>query len=228
MLNYKIDPKLLAAYVPSGTELDLWNGKNYISVVGFRFLNTRVLGVPIPFHRHFEEVNLRFYVRRRASEGWRRGVVFIKELVPRMAIAWTARTFYNEPYLALPMSHQIDISDSGEIKSAKYSWQFNGKHNHMRLVVGGQAQTLREGSEQEFITEHYWGYTAQRNGSTLEYQVEHPPWRVWEAAKTELHCDIAGLYGDVFCDALSSPPASAFLVEGSAVTVRRGVRLNHK
>ena len=228
ILNYEVDPKILHPFVPKGTELDLWNGKNFVSVVGFRFLNTRVLGRPIPFHRNFEEVNLRFYVRRKAPEGWRRGVVFIKELVPRLAIAWTARTFYNEPYLALPMSHQIGTSDSNEIKSARYSWQFNGKPNYLRLVVYGEAQPWRENSEQEFITEHYWGYTGQRHGSTLEYQVEHPRWRVWEAEGAELECDIAGLYGEAFCKALKSPPASAFLAEGSVVTVRKGVRLVSK
>ncbi|MEI6197864.1 MAG: DUF2071 domain-containing protein [Verrucomicrobiota bacterium] len=226
MLNYVVNPKVLAPFVPAGTELDSWAGKNFVSVVGFRFLNTRVLRIPLPFHRHFEEVNLRFYVRRKAPDGWRRGVVFIRELVPRRAIAWTARTFYNEPYLALPMSHRIAAEQ--EIKSARYSWQFNRKENFMSLRVRGEAQPLRAGSEAEFITEHYWGYTAQRDGSTLEYQVEHPRWRVWEAETAELNCDIAGLYGEPFCEPLSAPPASALLAEGSAVTVRAGVRLISK
>ena len=110
-------------------------------------------------------------------------------------------------------------------KSVRYSWWFNGNENFLRLTVRGEAQPLRAGSEQEFITEHYWGYTAQRDGSTLEYQVEHPRWRVWESETAELHCDIAGLYGEQFCEALSCRPASAFLAEGSAVTVRKGVRL---
>ena len=228
MLNYEVDPKTLASCVPNGTELDLWNGKNFVSVVGFLFQKTRVLGIPVPFHHNFEEVNLRFYVRRKAPDGWRRGVVFIKELVPRRAIAWTARTFYNEPYTALPMAHRIELADSNEIKSATYSWRFKGNENFLRLVVHGNAQPLRVGSEAEFITEHYWGYTGQRDGSTLEYQVEHPRWRVREAKTAELHCDIAGLYGEQFCAALSSPPASAFLAEGSSVTVRKGVRLISK
>src|SRR5882757_11430055 len=151
MLNYEVDPKILRPFVPNGTELDLWHGKNFVSVVGFRFLNTRVLGCPIPFHRNFEEVNLRFYVRRKAPEGWRRGVVFIKELVPRMAIAWTARIFYNEPYLALPMSHQIEAAQ--DTISASYSWRFNRKLNSIKLLIRGEAQPLAAGSEQEFITE---------------------------------------------------------------------------
>ncbi len=224
MLNYEVDAKILAPFVPTGTELDFWNGKIIASVVGFLFLNTRVRGIPIPFHRNFEEVNLRFYVRRKTSAGWRRAVVFIKKLVPRRAIAWTARTFYNENYAAVPMSHRIE-KVRGEVKSVTYLWRFNGRENSLSLAVRGSAQPLREGSEAEFITEHYWGYSAQRDGTTLEYQVEHPRWRVWEAQEAKLDCDAANIYGEQFWEVLDRPPASAFLAEGSAVIVRKGIRL---
>ena len=227
MLNYEIEPAVLQPLVPVGTELDFWNGKTFVSMVGFNFINTRVRGIPIPFHRNFAEVNLRFYVRRNTAAGARRGVVFIRELVPRRAIAWTARIFYNEPYLTLPMSHQIekDPDRLEEVKSAAYLWRFQGRENFLKLITCGGMQPLAENSEAEFITEHYWGYTSQRDGSTLEYQVEHPRWRIWESQTAELHCDIAGLYGEVFCNALNSSPASAFLAEGSPVTVYKGIRL---
>lgn len=224
MLNYEIEPSALAIYVPRGTELDSWNGKNLISVVGFMFVKTRVFGIPIPLHRDFEEVNLRIYVRRKAKDGWRRGVVFIKEIVPRLAIAVTARIFYNEPYIALPMAHQIE-GEPGSVKSAEYSWRFRGRQNSLKLTTRGEAIPLAEGSEAEFITEHYWGYNAQRDGSTLEYRVEHPRWRVYEVAGAKLDCDVAGLYGPQFCDSLSRRPSSAFLAEGSPVTVHQGSRL---
>jgi uncharacterized protein YqjF (DUF2071 family) len=227
MLNYEVDPGMLAPFLPAGTELDLWNGKALVSVVGFLFQNTRVRGIPIPFHRNFEEVNLRFYVRRKADDDWRRGVVFIKELVPRAAIALIARTFYNENYVALPMSRQIEKSPArpDEIKSAEYGWRINGRQEGLKLITRGNAQPLVAGSEQEFITEHYWGYSVQRDGSTLEYRVEHPRWRVWEAEAAELRCDVAALYGRQYVSALNRPPASAFLAEGSAVKVYQGVRL---
>ena len=224
MLNYEIAPSVLKPYVPDGTELDVWNGRHLVSVVGFRFLRTRVLGIPIPFHRNFEEVNLRFYVRHKANDGWRRGVVFIQEIVPRAAIAFMARTFYNEPYVALPMAHRIE-AESGLLHSAEYSWRFGGRQNSLQLTAQGEAQPLQEGSEAEFITEHYWGYNRQRDGSTMEYRVEHPRWRVWDAESARLECEVAELYGPQFKDSLSRPPASAFLAEGSAVTVSRGVRL---
>jgi hypothetical protein len=227
MLNYEIEPTILAPLVPPGTELDSWNGKNFASIVGFLFQNTRVRGIPIPFHRNFEEVNLRFYVRRKAEDGWRRGVVFIKEIVPRTAIAFVARKFYNEPYVALPMYHQIETSaaQAGETKSSSYFWRFNGNDNYLKLTVLGSPQLLREGSEQEFITEHFWGYSAQRDGSTLEYQVEHPRWRVRDAQTMELNCDVTNLYGRQFNSFLNRPPASAFLAEGSDVKVYKGIRL---
>src|SRR5271170_4000443 len=141
MLNYEIDPMALASFVPAGTELDFWNGKTYVSLVGFLFQDTRVCGIPIPFHRHFEEINLRFYVRRKADDGWRRGVVFIKELVPRKIIAFVARKFYNENYFALPMSHQIEKTQ-GEIESVFYGWRFNGRENFLKVTVNGQAQPV--------------------------------------------------------------------------------------
>jgi uncharacterized protein YqjF (DUF2071 family) len=222
MLNYTMDPKILAPFVPSGTELDFWNGKTFVSVVGFLFKKTRLCGIPIPFHCNFEEVNLRFYVRRKAGNDWQRAVVFIKEIVPRFAIAFTARVFYNEPYIALPMSHQIEAKP---VRFATYCWRFNGKLNFLKIATRENPELPLKGSEPEFITEHYWGCTAQRDGSTLEYRVEHPRWRVAEAETADLNCDVAGLYARQFCHALKQPPSSAFLAEGSAVKVYRGIRL---
>ncbi len=224
MLNYEIDPSALAPFVPAGTELDSWDGKLFVSVVGFLFLRTRVFGIPIPFHRNFEEVNLRFYVRRKSEECWRRGVVFIKEIVPRAAIALAARKLYNEPYVAMPMSHCIEVQ-SGSLRSVEYSWRDADRQNSLKMIVRSQAQLLCEGSEAEFITEHHWGYNAQRDGSTLEYRVEHPRWQIYDVSDAKLNCDVACLYGERFCDSLNRKPSSAFLAAGSAVTVCQGVCL---
>lgn len=224
MLNYDIEPAALAGFVPAGTELDVWNGRTLVSVVGFQFLRTRVRGVPIPFHQNFEEVNLRFYVRRKAEEGWRRGVVFIREIVPRAAIALVARRLYHEPYIALPMGHRIS-GPPGAVTAAEYAWTFRKRRNHLALSLRGPARPLTDGSEAEFITEHYWGYNRQPDGSTLEYRVEHPRWRVYEVAEARLDCDVAGLYGERFRASLGGRPSSAFLAEGSAVRVYQGVRL---
>jgi uncharacterized protein YqjF (DUF2071 family) len=224
MLNYRIDPALLAPFVPAGTELDQWQGATFVSMVGFLFLDTRVLGAGIPFHRDFEEVNLRFYVRRTAEDGVRRGVVFIKEIVPRWAIATTARLFYGEKYVALPMRHDVPLS-GGRPVHAEYDWRHGGAWDRLRVVPAGDAVEAAAGSEEEFITEHYWGYSRQRNGGTVEYRVEHPRWRVWRAAAASLDCRAAELYGPQFAAALASPPSSAFLADGSPVIVYKGVTL---
>jgi uncharacterized protein YqjF (DUF2071 family) len=228
LLNYEIDPGLLQPLVPAGTELDDWRGRTFVSVVGFLFLNTRVLGIPIPFHRNFEEVNLRFYVRRRAPEGWRRAVVFVRELVPRAAIAFTARTVYGEPYAAVPMTHAIEHANGngGQPTRVTYAWRFNGRENRIDLRVQGEARALKPGSQEEFIAEHYWGYTRGRDGATREYRVEHAPWRVWTCADARLDCDAAALYGNQFVDCLNSTPASAYLADGSPVKVFCRLRLS--
>ena len=222
MLNYEIDPALLQPFVPRGTELDSWNGKTFVSMVGFLFLNTRVCGVPIPFHRNFEEVNLRFYVRRKAEDGWRRGVVFVKEIVPRFAIAAVARFVYNERYVSLPMRHVVENHGSGV--SAAYQWRYRNRWHSLSVVTSGEARAIDAGSEEGFITEHYWGYSAQRDGRTVEYRVEHPRWRAWRVKEAKFDCDVAALYGSPFVERLKAEP-SAFLAEGSPVTVYRGLRI---
>jgi uncharacterized protein len=222
MLNYEVDPAVLRPLVPRGTELDAWRGATYVSVVGFRFLSCRVLGVAIPFHTRFTEVNLRFYVRREARGEVRRGVVFVRELVPRAAIAWVARVAYHEPYLAVPMRHVVpDTTDGGRVA---YDWQFGGRWQGLEAVTTGAPALLADGSEEQFITEHYWGYTRQPDGGTIEYRVEHPPWSVWSVSASRLDVDAAALYGDEFVESLSRPPRSVFVADGSALTVFRGER----
>ena len=227
MLQFEVDPHVLRPFVPRGTELDDWHGRMLVSLVGFRFLETRVLGAPIPFHRHFDEVNLRFYVRRRGPEGWRRAVVFLREIVPRLAIAVVARLWYHEPYIALPMRHRItmDRAAEGEMGRVRYEWLHGGQWAHLEVETKGAPTFPVPESEQAFISEHYWGYTAQRDGGCLEYHVGHLPWRVWAVRRASIACDAAGLYGAPFAPVLSASPVSAFLAEGSPVAVFRGRRL---
>lgn len=227
MLNYEVDPAVLVPFVPNGTELDSWRGKTFASMVGFLFLDTRLLGLGVPFHRNFEEINLRFYVRRTVDHERRRGVVFVKEIVPRVAIAWTARFLYNENYVALPTHHAVrpTAETTAAIESVKYAWIFRGKENWLEVVTRGEATPCVEGSEEEFITQHYWGYSSQGNGGTMEYRVEHPPWRIWQSRSCGFECDVENLYGKKFVECLGKNPSSAFLAEGSAVTVYQGLKI---
>jgi len=223
MVNYEVDPVLLAPYVPAGTELDRFDGKAFVSLVGFRFLSTKILGIPIPFHRNFDEVNLRFYVRRRENGVVKRGVVFIQETVPRRAIAAVARLAYNENYRPLPMAHQISLED-GALR-VKYAWRLGSNWNRLAVQAAGVPRDMTDGSAEQFIAEHYWGYSAQSGGGCVEYHVAHPPWRVWDVTHAEFSGDPASLYGAAFAGVLNKPPDSAFLAEGSPVTVYRGKRI---
>jgi uncharacterized protein YqjF (DUF2071 family) len=218
MLNYVVDPQLITPLVPAETEIDFENNETFLSVVGFLFLDTRLLGLPIPLHRDFEEVNLRFYVRRKSADTWRRGVVFIRELVPRPAIALIARAFYGENYVAVPMKHEIEHLD-GNLK-VEYSWRRGRKWESLKMTAAGEAQSIPAGSHTEFITEHYWGYTALRSGCS-EYRVEHPRWKIWNANGFELNANVATLYGEQFAETLSQSPRSAFIADGSPITVQK-------
>ena len=218
VLTFVVDPAIVAPLVPPGTELDYENGETFVSVVGFLFLDTRILGLPIPLHRDFEEVNLRFYVRKKSADTWRRGVVFVRELVPRRAIALVARAFYGENYLALPMKHEIEHVDLR--LSVEYSWRRGRKWESLKMSASGEPQIIPAGSHADFITEHYWGYTCVRAGCS-EYRVEHPRWKIWSAEKFELRAGVAALYGEQFAETLSQPPRSAFIADGSAISVER-------
>ncbi len=222
LLNYVCPRELLEPLVPEGTVLDEWDGHTLVSLVGFLFRDTLVRGIPLPFHRTFEEVNLRFYVRRTTPSGVvRRAVVFIRELVPRLAIATVARYVYNEPYVAVPMSHDVALSaDTGG--SATYSWRYRGHAFSLGAEVSGAAHRATEGSEAAFITEHYWGYTRQRDASTMEYEVEHPAWQVWESRSATFSGPSEHLYGPRFAEVLSPTPRSAFVAVGSHVAVHLG------
>ena len=220
MMNFVVDPAIFAPFVPTGTELDFYEGETFVSVVGFLFLDTRVLGISVPLHRDFEEVNLRFYVKRKSIEGWKRGVVFVRELVPRRAIAAVARVFYGERYAAVPMRHSIVDNESGV--SVRYEWRRGAKWESLAMSANSELTDVTVGSHEEFITEHYWGYTAGRN-VTSEYRVEHPRWKIWNANDASFNADVAKLYGNEFVAPLSATAASQFIAEGSHVQVWRKV-----
>ena len=223
MLNYAVDPALLEPLVPSGTELDQFAGNTYMSLVGFRFLRTRVLGIWIPFHSDFDEVNLRFYVRPKRPGPVRRGVVFIREIVPRYAVAKVAQIAFHENYIALPMRHRIaePVSEGGRVE-AEYRWRHAEKWNVLRVESAGRPALAAEGGLEQFITEHYWGYAAQPGGRCLEYEVAHERWRVWSATAAQFAGDASALYGPQLAACLNREPDSAFLADGSPVTVYTG------
>ncbi|HMX58036.1 MAG TPA: DUF2071 domain-containing protein [Leptospiraceae bacterium] len=224
LVNYEVNPDILAPHVPRGVELDLFGGKCFVSLVGFMFLRTRLLGkLPIPFHTNFEEINLRFYVKRKEGEETRRGVCFLKEIVPRYAIALVARKAYGERYVSHPMSHILDIKNSALAVNGRvvYSWLDEKRHSIGAKCTGNPSYPAA-GSQEHFIIEHYFGYVKSPAGQTVEYRVEHPEWRVLSCKEPRVDVDVARTYGPEFVEPLSKTPASVFVAEGSPVTVRQG------
>jgi len=224
MLNYEVEPSLLSPYVPAGTTLDSFKGRTYLSLVGFRFCHTRLLGyLPIPFHTNFDEVNLRFYVRRKGGGDDRRGVVFIAEVVPRRAIAATARLIYGENYKYLPMRHRIETQRLN--KTAEYQWQVGGQWCTLSAQIIDLPRHPQEGSLEQFITEHYWGYSTQRTGGCVEYHVSHVPWQVWATTRAQFEGEASVLYGRELATVLQRRPDCAFVAGGSPVIVFTGKRV---
>lgn len=219
MANYAVDPELLRPRVPAGTELDLQDGKCFVSLVGFMFLDTRVLGIPVPMHVNFEEVNLRFYIKREAEGETRRAVCFVKEIVPRWAIAAVARGLYGEPYECWSMDHERTE------RTVAYRWSKGGRNNSLSVEIDESIGVPPEGSHGEFIIEHYWGYTGRGNGRVDEYRVEHPKWELFSVKNERIDVDFGAVYGSEFAFLADERPFSVLLAKGSEVAVYKGKQI---
>lgn len=217
LANYEVDPAVLQPYLPYKTELDTFNGICYASLVGFLFKNTRVLGIKIPGHIHFEEVNLRFYVRYKSGDQWKRGVVFVKEIVPKHAISFVANTLYNEKYETRKMEHTWK-QEQGELFT-QYRWKNGSDWFSFSVTSETEAQPIPENSVTEFITEHYWGYNRTGARKTTEYEVTHPKWNAYNVKNYKIEADFAKEYGEAFGFLNHTEPRSVLLAEGSPITV---------
>jgi uncharacterized protein len=219
MANYTVDQTVLLKYLPYATEIDLWKGTCYVSLVGFMFLNTRLKGFSIPFHRNFEEVNLRFYVKHKSLDEWKRGVVFVKEIVPRPAITFVANNLYKEKYETMKMAHVWRTTNNS--LDVEYRWK-KKYWNDFKVHADSSAADISNGSEEEFITEHFWGYTRIDEKTTSEYGVEHPRWQVYPVNSYSIAVDFGNIYGPDFEFLSNQKPVSVFLAEGSEIIVRAG------
>ncbi|NLR65369.1 DUF2071 domain-containing protein [Chitinophaga varians] len=224
MLNFAADANTLRPYLPAHTEPDTWNNIHYVSLVGFLFQDTKVKGIGFPGHRTFEEVNLRFYVRYKDQGQWKRGVVFIRELVPKPLITLVANTLYKENYATHRMSHHWEQPDTDTLR-VRYEWEVAGQTNFLKATASATPQPLVEGSEAAFITEHYWGYTRLDHQTTGEYEVAHPKWDLHPVIDYDYRCHASRLYGPAFAPVLEQAPVSALLANGSPIAVMHGRKL---
>ena len=210
LANYTVDPACLENLIPPGTELDTHEGVCYVSLVAFIFRKTRVIGLPVPFHLNFEEVNLRFYIRPVSDPG-QRAVAFIREIVPSRVIPLISNTLFKEHYVSMRMTHEIGYP------YATYRWGKSLEHR-ISAQIHADAEIPAPGSINEFITEHYHGYTAHPAG-TLHYRVEHPQWQVAEVTDYEIDVDFSSCYGSEFAFLNQQKPANVCYTAGSAVSV---------
>ncbi len=217
MANYAVPPQVLQPYLPNGVELDLFNGKAYVSLVGFLFKNTRLFNIPIPKLGTFEEINLRFYVTRKEDDVVKRGVVFVNETIPYKAVAWMANKLYKEHYTVVPTTHQCDIT--GETKSVQYQWKLKDKWYTIAAEAAAESHAMQPESFEQFIFEHYFGYTKINNITTEEYTINHPSWKINKVLQYTIDCDFETMYGPAFSCLQQATPDSVFLAEGSSVSV---------
>jgi uncharacterized protein len=217
MANYAIDPNILLPYLPKGVELDLYNGKACVSLVGFMFKNTKLFNVPIPYLGTFEEINLRFYVLRKEGNEIKRAVVFINETIPYKLVAWMANKLYKEHYTTIPTKHTININEYS--KEIKYEWLKDNKWNSIALETSTASEAMQEGSFEQFIFEHYYGYTKINDEATEEYRLHHPSWKINSITKCAIDCDFKSMYGNDFEILNQTKPKAVFIAEGSKVEV---------
>lgn len=216
-INYEINPAVLEKYIPKGTEIDLFKDKCYISVIGFMFEDVEVMGIKIPYHINFEEVNLRFYVKRFEDGIWKRGVVFVKEIVPKYAITFVANTLYNEQYQTLPMRHERTSKDNQ--LNFKYEWKKNHSWNSIAVQTEKELLPIDEHSEAEFVSEHYYGYSISPRQKTIEYEVKHPRWQQYKVIDYSINVDFKNVYGEEFSFLQTLKPASCFVAKGSKISI---------
>jgi hypothetical protein len=217
MANYSVHPDVLNPYLPKGVELDLYNHKVYVSLVGFMFKQTSLFKIPIPFLGTFEEINLRFYVKRIEGISEKRGVVFINETVPYKSVAWLANKLYKEHYISIPTKNSTDIGKSG--KKIRYEWKINKAWNHLAVHAAPENEKMLEGSIEEFIFEHYYGYTKINDLVSQEYKVNHPRWLVNKVTDYSIDCDFTAMYGSDFSFLNNQQADSVIFAEGSPISV---------
>lgn len=223
MCNFQCDPEMLMPYLPAGCELATFEGEHYISLVAFQFHNTTIFSLPVPFHRNFNEVNLRFYVKHVHPETGEleRGVVFIKEFVTSPLVALTARTFFKENYHTAMVSSEIVFAPEAvdEPQEVSYSWHNRRGEACVAVQTRGGRVDLSTSTEAAFFSEHYLGFTRKSANETLSYRVRHEPWDFWQLSKFEITGNWEEFYNTEFSRVLSEKPRSVFLFDGSPVTV---------
>ncbi len=217
MANYEVDPSILKPYLPKGVELDYYKYKTYVSLVGFMFKKTSLFGIPIPFFGSFEEINLRFYVKRVVGNKVKKGVVFINETVPFKIVALLANKLYKEHYISIPTKNKLNSNK--ESTNIVYEWEQNKRWNSISVNADTSKNKIEIASMEEFIFERYFGFTKIDKNNSQEYRIAHPKWVTSNILNHEINCDFGTMYGPAFAHLNNKKPESIFLASGSKVAI---------
>lgn len=212
-ITYAVDPEVLLPHLPEGLNLDIIDGKAFVSFVAFEFNDVKIKGFKIPFHRKFPEINLRFYVNKNGK----RGVVFIKEYVPKYFVALVANKIYNEPYSAIKMNHSIHTTED-DLK-VKHSFCVNKEWFNISVTGENKLSTPGSDSIEHFFKEHEIGFGKDKQNKTLEYKVEHPVWEIYPVKKMESTICFEKMYGKKWAFLNAEEPFNVLLAKGSKIKV---------
>ena len=217
VVNFETTKIFLEKHLPAGTELNDWNGKYFMSLVGFQFSKTKICGILSPFYRSFPEINLRFYVKRKTKTGWQNGVVFIKEIAPAKLIGFMAGWLYNENFICLKMKSRF--INEGDKNKIEYCWNINNEWNYLKAIVKNKPVHYPQESLEGFISSHYHGFTRITETQTKEFEVIHSPWKIYHVLSFDIKLDAEAIYGKESAPFFSHQPCSVFMMDGSETKV---------
>ena len=213
LISWRADDAALTPLLPHGLELDRWHGDAYVSLVGMRFARVRLFGVPAPPFA-YDEINLRFYVRRKVANGDPMpGVVFIRQIVPHRMTALAAQMIYGEPFVRSPISR---IDEAGRLG---YRWRQGGIRNEFAVHPAETVDYAEPDSLEDFLTTRHWGYNGKPTGPTTTYHVQRPAWKVGVARPLSMDCDLEPLAGGAIAKITGGEPTSALFAGGSRAAV---------
>lgn len=217
--NYIIDPKILEKYIPFGTILDLHQEKCYVSLVCFKYSNTQLFGIKFPFYKNFEEINLRFYVKREISPGiWRKEAAFTQLFFPKRPLTFIANFIYKENYKTRPIKHTLKKNEFHDVTTYYIK---NKKWFHISVSYDRKLHPIVKTSSEYFFHGHLWGTAKVNSKSSTSYKIEHPEWKTYSITNWEINVDFGSLFGNDFKFLNAIKPESVMMTEGSKVTVKK-------
>jgi hypothetical protein len=226
VINYEADPQLLRRFLPAGLELARYSDHHLLSLVSFRYRDTRMGGVRVPFYGQFIELYLGFFAQHERRNEIHRGWVFIKKIVPGRVIAATGRILYNEEYIRRPMRELIEHGTQQRPYRVRYEWKDGGSWHGLEVRASAlNPQSPAEGSVEHYVTQNYGAFAKTKRGGTIEFPADHPTWDVWPSEYASLDGDAERIFDADIAGVLKAPHHSAFIASGSHVSLGKATSI---